>query len=526
MKQEKIEELASKAARKALAARPKIDDIIEDDDAFEEFSVGETPNIEEISEFDIFDFCENEFVKKGDFVEYTIKKNGATIGFKKHPFSWEKIQKEFGGGRYNVLAKSTLTGRIVKRQSMPVEDLQTDGRANNHGGFNPADLVQQIAEVVKPKDDGPNFMELFTLMQSQQEKARQEADRAADRARAESEKQTSTLVQLMQQNTLMMLEMMKATKKEDSTVQLAQLIQAFADKMENRFERTIDKIQAQQSSSKSEFGLLEVLKLQQDAQDKGFKLYSQLNSIAEAKAEEKLELIEEYRETGGGGSTEKKTMTDTLIETILPTVAGALAKQGQAQPQAARPKQVAQQRRAVSPRPTQQNPNAFGQRTQTSPVQAGGQVQAQRTQAPSSKVGTVGGTGIGQNNQSTKNSVGLPKANFPKVVEKTVSTPVNVPNTSDIEGFKKNVTDILVPIFTVNLLEQNEPSVAAAAVEAGLLDNGISKEEFLAKISLSDMMKVVQGFELPEEANPWFEEIYANLTPKPYNGVGEYTANV
>ncbi len=521
MKQEKIEELASKVAQKAIARRSRLNDVIEDDDAIEEFEGVDNASIEEIAEFDIFDFCENEFVKKGDFVEYTIKKNGATVGFKKHPFSWEKVQKEYGGGRYNVLAKSTLTGRIVKRQSMPVEDIQTDDRGSHHIGFNPADLVSQIAEVVKPKDDGPNFMELFTLMQSQQEKTRHEAERAAERARQESERQTSSLVQIMQQNTLMMLEMMKGSKKEDSTVQIAQLIQAFADKMENRFERTLDKIQNQQSQNKSEFGLLEILKLQQDAQDKGFKLYSQLNSIAESKAEEKLELIEEYRDNGGP-SGEKKTMTDTLIETILPTVAGALAKQSQA-PQAPQ-KRIVQQRRPVSQRPLGANPNAVRQGTQTSTVQAGGQRQNQTIQKTSSSVGATRGPVGGQTLSVAKNSVGLPKATFPS--QKTVTTTATTQTVNDSEEFKAKATEILVPIFATHLLEQSAPTIAASAIEVGLLDNGITKDEFLAKVSLDDMMGVVQGFELPEQANPWFEEIYANLKNQSDLGVGEYTASI
>jgi hypothetical protein len=131
MNKEKLEELASKAAKKALAGKQKFDEVVEDDDLSHDFGFSETTTIEDIAEFDLFDFCENEFVKKGDFVEYTIKKNGSTIGFKKHPYSWERIQKEFGGGRYNVLAKSMLTGRIVKRQSMPVEDAATEEKRDN-----------------------------------------------------------------------------------------------------------------------------------------------------------------------------------------------------------------------------------------------------------------------------------------------------------------------------------------------------------------------------------------------------------
>lgn len=530
MNKERLEELANKAAKKALASKPKNDEFLEDDDAFSEFVVGDNSNIEEISEFDIFDYCESEFVKKGDFVEYTVKKNGATVGFKKHPFSWEKIQKEFGGGRYNILAKSVLTGKIVKRQTMAVEDALHEDRRDSGIGFNPADLVSQIAEVVKPKNEGPNFMELFTLMNNQQEKSRIEAERAAERAKADSEKQSSTLIQLMQQNTMMMLEMMKSTKKDDPTLQLAQLIQSFAEKMENRFERAIDKIQNQNASKSSEFGLLEVLKLQQDAQDKGFKLYSQLNQIAEAKADEKLELIEEYRENGTTSTGEKKSMTDTLIETILPTVAGALAQQGQqkAAQQSAQRRPVSQnaQRRQIQ-RPT----NTAGQRTQAAPVQASNQGQTQTTKTASANNGQIGRTNVGQGIKPVKNALGLPKASFSPApiapVTQTVSSQAYYEETAELEDtqFKSKMTEMLVPIFTQHLLEQSEPVVVAGAIELGLMDNGVDKEEFLSKISFGDIMDVVKGYELPEEVNPWFREIYANLKTESNNGIGEYTAN-
>lgn len=529
MNKERLEELANKAAKKALASKPKNDEFLEDDDAFSEFVIGDNSNIEEISEFDIFDFCESEFVKKGDFVEYTIKKNGATVGFKKHPFSWEKIQKEFGGGRYNILAKSVLTGKIVKRQTMAVEDALHEERKESGIGFNPADLVSQIAEVVKPKNDGPNFMELFTLMNNQQEKSRIEAERAAERAKADSEKQTSTLIQLMQQNTMMMLEMMKSSKKDDPTIQLAQLIQSFAEKMENRFERAIDKIQNQNASKNTEFGLLEVLKLQQDAQDKGFKLYSQLNQIAEAKAEEKLELIEEYRDTGGNSPAEKKTMTDTLIETILPTVAGALAQQGQQ-----KTVQQSVQRRPVSQniqrRQIQRPTNTTGQRVQGNPVQASSQGQTQTAKTASANNGQISRTNVGQGIKPVKNALGLPKAAFspaPAPTAKTVSAQEYFEEVVE-EGkteFKSKMTEMLVPIFTQHLLEQSQPVVVAGAIELGLMDQGVAKEEFLSKISFGDIMDVVKGYDLPEEVNPWFEEIYANLKTESNNGVGEYTAN-
>ena len=493
MDKQKLEDLATKASQKVLQSMKNNHDP-ETEDSFDEISFGQsTAPIEEIAEFDIFDFCENEFVKKGDFVQYTIKKNGATVGFKKHPYSWEKIQKEFGGGRFNIFAKSMLTGRIVKRQSMPVEDEMIDDKKESGMGFNPSDMVAQIAEAVRPKNEGPNFMELFTMMNSQQEKSRLESERASERAKQESDKSTSNLIQIMQQNTLMMLEMMKGNKKEDSSTVMMQMMQNFSEKMDARFERMLDKIQNSQGK-KPEFGLMEVLKLQQDSQDKGFKLYSQLNNLAETKAEQKIELIENYK-SENSGTKEKKSMTDTLIETMLPTIAGALAKsavpaevpvkQAIARPTprpVLRPQPVQQTAKAQQPRPT----------TQAKPAQ-------QTTQ---------------------RNSIGLPSTKFNEPKKEVIKeeTKIIVPEvvleevTTTLEQrYLNHVKEYLIPVLVEHLMEQTDTLTTARSVETCLIQNGSSRKEFVETVTLDGIMSLVSTFELPKEVNPWFEDIYANL---------------
>jgi hypothetical protein len=509
MDKEKLETLANKAAARALKNRKNVEmEILEDDDAYE--GDMETVDIEEIVEFDIFDFCQKEFVEKGDYIDYSIKKNGALAGTKKHPYSWEKVQKEFGEGRYQVIAKSKTTGRIVKKQSMEVEGL--NGHAyedEKKSSFDPSDLVSKIAEAVKPKQEGPNFMELFTLMNNASEKARIEAERAA-------EKQQSTVVQMMQQNTQMMLAMFQSqtqAPKQDNTVELARLIQSFAEKMENRFEKTIDKIQAQ-NQPKDNVSVIEMIKMREEAQEKGFKLYSQLNQLAETKAQEKVELIEEYRGEGGSSEKKDKSMTETLIETMLPTIAGALAKTAStpAAPQIP-------QRRVVSgpigvrpgtPRPKTQTLPKANLEPKKAAVQTGRENPRQSVQVPRPL------------NQSVNSDSGLPKANF------TVSKPQPAAKTVEAVStqWKKSVTDLLVPVYTGHLLEQTEPVKVAPIILGTLAQNGIGREEFLEKVSSSDILDVVKGFELPEIAYPWFEEIYAHIKAGTYNAIGEHTQNV
>jgi len=501
MDKEKLETLANKAAARALKNRRTVEsEIMEDDDAFE--GDLEMVDIEEIVEFDIFDFCQKDYVDKGDYIDYSIKKNGALAGTKKHPYSWDKVQKEFGEGRYQIIAKSKTTGRIVKKQSMEVEGLGNTHEDDKKPSFDPSDLVSRIAEAVKPKQEGPNFMELFTLMNNVSEKTRGETERAA-------EKQQSTIVQMMQQNTQMMLAMFQTQAqqpKQDSTVELARLIQSFAEKMENRFEKALDKIQAQ-NQPKDNVSVLEMIKMREEAQEKGFKLYSQLNQLAESKAQDKVDLIEEYR--GEGGESKKdKSMTETLIETMLPTIAGALAKSQTPQP-------VAQPRRAVSgnglpqqriARPQPQTLPKANIKPQEKTVQSGREIPRQSSQvAQTVKKETV---------------TGLPKADFQ--IRKPVAQNPKVVATQ----WKKGITDLLVPVYTENLLEQTEPVKVAPKILNTLAANGVGREEFLEKVTSSDILDVVKGFELPEIAYPWFEEIYAHIKDGTYNAVGEYSSNV
>lgn len=502
MDKEKLESLANKAAARALKNRRTVEsEILEDDDAFE--GDLETVDIEEIVEFDIFDFCQKEFVEKGDYIDYSIKKNGALAGTKKHPYSWDKVQKEFGEGRYQIIAKSKTTGRIVKKQSMEVEGLGNSYEDEKKSSFDPSDLVSRIAEAVKPKQEGPNFMELFTLMNNASEKARVEAERAA-------EKQQSTIVQMMNQNTQMMLAMFQTQTqqpKQDNTVELARLIQSFAEKMENRFEKAIDKIQAQ-NQPKDNVSVIEMIKMREEAQEKGFKLYSQLNQLAESKAQEKVELIEEYRGEGGGEGKKDKSMTETLIETMLPTIAGALAKTGQ--PQAA-----PQPQRLVSPRPGVPQQRIAKPKTQALPK---ANIQPKEKAVQSSREVPRQNGQVAQPVKK-ESDTGLPKANI------QIKKPVQVAPAVSVE-WKKGITDLLVPVYTEHLLEQTEPVQVAPKIIATLAANGVGREEFLEKVTSSDILDVVKGFELPEIAYPWFEEIYAHIKAGTYNAVGEYSQNV
>jgi len=506
----RLEKLASKAADRALKSMggngvsyeaPSTNSFSYDDNEVED---GEA-----IAAFDIFDWCD-ETTKKGHQIQYVIKRNGEMLTTKYHPYSWEQVQKEFRGGQYQVVAKSLTTKRYLKSETRTLSD-PIRGTENVDMEMNPKTVTLQA-----PTPQGPNFMEMFTLMQSMSEKQR-----------AESREVAKENAQISQQNMLAFVEMMKSSQTgsqqmfyeiakmtQQVSEKLAESQRAMFEKMESRFEKILDKVSdpGRAKPEKSEFGLLDLLKMQQESQEKGFQLFNQLSQIAEQKASERLELIEELKGDGSQAPVREKSMTDTLIETMLPTIAGAIASQGQVpaavgslpQPPVRRSLPAAQGRAVThAPRPAESRSTASVAQTQTV-----SKAKATPTQTASA-VSRVGGGTVSGENAVKRNALGLPVAHVEaKPAAVVVETSVAAPTAN----LKDKYTELLVPVFAEHLLEQAQPDRAATAAIATLNQNGHTVEEFVQTVSKADLMGVVLTFGLPDEANPWFEEVYAHIS--------------
>jgi hypothetical protein len=455
--------------------------------------------------FDIFDWCDDT-TKKGHQIQYVVKRNGEMLGIKYHPYSWEQIQKEFKGGQYQVVAKSLTTKKYLKSETRTLSD-PIKGASE--------DLEEIHAKFIPPpQPQGPNFMELFTLFQGMSEKQRQEAREAA-RENA----------QLSQANMLAFVEMMKSSQngsqqmffeiaKMTQTVseKLAESQRQMFEKMETRFEKVLEKVTDNQKHKpeKPEFSLMDILKLQNDAQEKGYALFNKLSQIAESKAAERVEMIEELRGESSGGEKKEKSMTDTLIETVLPTIATALASKQAVQPQVA---QVPQQTRRVLPQnrslPNQTATPQTRPSSSGTPVQAGRPAAQTRSAAQGQTSGRSGGV-ASQQNQPVKSAFGLPTATFfekPAVVPAEPTAKVEDKPVTTVEQYK----ELLVPVFGDCLMNLKSVKEGSEAVLATLENSGHTREEFLKTVSLADLMSIVASFSLPAEANPWFEGVYADL---------------
>lgn len=520
MTETRLEKLANKAADKALktlAARESNAvqfDVPSHLDGIARLGGDDTEadDGEAVAAFDIFDWCEDA-TKKGHQIQYVLKRNGEMLTTKYHPYSWEQIQKEFKGGQYQIVAKSLTTKRYLKSETRTLSDPVR--------GVNDSvevETAQKTTVVQAPQPQGPNFMELFTLFQSMNEKQRVEAREAA-RENA----------QLAQQNMLAFVEMMKSSQTGSQTMffeiakmtqtvseKLAESQRAMFEKMENRFEKILDKVSQNQTSAKTdkpEFGLLELMKMQQDSQEKGFQLFNKLSQIAEQKAAERVEMIEELRGDAPESTKKEKSMTDTLIETMLPTIATALAGQGSVPTQTA---QVAPTRRAlpapqVRTAPHSNNAAQSRRTAQTNAPQTTRTTQNASTQGASVTSGTTSRTVHGQT-PVKRNALGLAVATpvAQTAVKPTAETPKPV-ETAPSASLKDKFTEILIPSFGELLVNQAAPNVAAVEIVATLEKNGHNQTEFLSHVSLADLMGVVATFGLPDEANPWFTEVYAHI---------------
>lgn len=544
----KLEKIAARAARKVQDesnVRSKILDQGEEevfdltsDQDLDAFNDSPPDEGEAAVAYDIFDDMEGR-VKKGHQIQYMLKRNGEMITVLYHPYSWEQIQRKYKGGQYQVIAKSLTTKRYIKSETRMLAD-PTGSIDHGEGAsqFSPAQIQAQIEAQVKAQtanqNQAPSFMELFSVMNSMTEKSKQAEKEAAASASNSTTQFMQAFMQMSQSQAqatqAMMLEIAKMTQTMSEKMSLT--TQTMFEKMENRFEKIVDKL-TNQPKKEDGIGMLELLKLQQDSQDKGFKFATQLTQIAEAKAQEKVELIEEMEERfGGKGGNEKKSMTDTLIETMLPTISSALL---QSKGAATAAPQIPQAQRRALPRAA--NPNGARVARQNTALARSG-VNANQNQrngqakAANSAQASQGGRSVNsQNAEAPQVSVVTDKFGLGSVaiVPEAVEVPSPENHDFDQTRFETNsdeerheaqegpyidqdfIIAELAPVIGESLMNAVEPSEAAKACVAKLKLNNISVKKLLSLLSHDDMMKLVATYNLPPEANPWFNEVYANF---------------
>lgn len=466
---------------------------------------------------DIFTDIGDVRMRENKMTRYAIYKNGELTTMKSHPYSWEKIQKEMGGGHYRIVAKCEQ-GTIVKQQSKSVSD-PIQPRSNMGSGpveFEFGDQAPRPAPA-----SGPSFMEMFAMMKDTEKTAKEEARESAAQNQNSSNQTMQVFLQLMQnqqQNSQqMILELSKSSQA------IAEKLSENQARMFEKLNERLDRVQETARADKKSDGpsSLDIMKMIQDAEDRGFKRFQTLHELADEKADEKMELMESVRGDSDSGSG-KKSLIDSVIEATLPSIATALA---QSQQQPAQPAQLAapapvpagaqpgsayaQPRRPL--RAVQAQPVAAAPGNRRPPVQPGTRnPQAPRPQGnpQAGARGSVASRQPGVPVRSARSMSGLPQTSAQEVVQfaeekKTPSVPTALTETK--------VLEIAVPIIAGALTSSEAPDLAALKTQEALKEAGFGMKEALSIFTKEVMMGVVKDYQLPPEAHPWFEAYYQGL---------------
>jgi hypothetical protein len=520
---------------------------IELEEAEEELELAESEEDEDIKaelepyNVDIFDDIGVKRAKNGDLLKYEIYKNHQMLTTKTHPYSWEELQRDFGGGYYKVKAKSLTTGKYVKSQSKQVADSPNVGEKNEVNNFNNKffDMFNQMNK---------SMLDAQQKQEEKLERERREAERKfmeqQKRMQEEAQSNQNTMLAMItammtkpqdsgtkelllamqqqsQQNMQMMMAMMQGMGgKKDTSMDMMQLMMQMnqsnalmIEKMNEANARAFEKMSEKFEKLKSNDDLsgLNLINLVQEAQAKGFEQMKMIQEIAEKKAEELA---------GDDDDKEDESITKTLIKSLAPTLASIasanMQQKGGEQPapsfqQTARP-QVRHQQRPINHQAAREGVNGNqGQRK--------AQAQRQATQGR--------GQASGQGTQ--RNTIGLPlpasttQQNTP-VVEKAEKSVTIVDN-----QLKDRALDILIPVVVEYMSLGKDVNEAATGSLSILMNNNLNPFEVVPMFTGNELIGIANKYGLHESEfnglNNWLKGYYDTLLLVSTQSVGQPSTN-
>lgn len=438
---------------------------------------------------DVFTHCEKNYHLKGKLIAYVIKKDGQFVGEQYHPFSWTKVQEKYGGGNFIVMAKDANTKTYIKQQTMLVQELPKSSEERE-----PVIIHQQQQAPQHPPLDMKTLLDFITQAQM--------VNKSDDKAIAREEARSSTTImtalmdsqqRASQQLTDMMFKMQEQTNRT---------IQSMSENTNKQNEETRKLIlEMLKQKPKEEFSTKDLLLLQANARAEGVEQMKMLMELADAKAEEKAELM-------AGNDNDGSTLSK-MVGLVGPLIQ-ATTKQMQGAPM------MPQQMRALPPqRPAQ--PRRVIQ--QPRPVQ----VPTQRAAAPQAQA---------QNNKG-QNSISREEDQFAKSlftpvgddieskpeVEQTMSpAPENIESIdvlfSQASEIQQKVAMELIPV----LAESLTLTPLQGSERASVILNSLSRETkipvqgLLKEFTFDLVWKIAKAFGINDEkSHQWFKEFYVNV---------------
>jgi hypothetical protein len=304
-------------------------DDIEDESAPDDISEGSYDGDAQ----DVFLDAFNKAQKRNETAKYSIYRNGEMIAVKYHPYSWEKVQSEYGAGHYKVLARNSR-GHYLSAQSQLIGVPTPEAKA---------------PEVAPPQQNqGMNFLEMWTLMKDEKEKSERELKEQSHNA-ANSQSEMFKTMMMMSQQAQQQSQTMMMTILQQMNQNTVQMVQSMNDKVglmfQNKKEEGIDPLKLQ----------LLLQEAEKRAEERMRFMFEQIEAKSEAMAEEKAELLANQTEDG-----EKDSLTTQLIKGFIPLIANV----GASLPQLTAAHQAAQHPNLPAPvtQPVAQQPRQEVQR--------------------------------------------------------------------------------------------------------------------------------------------------------------------
>lgn len=314
-------------------------------------------------DFDIFsDLTPQALEKMGkNPIYFMIYRNSRQefLAEREYPYSWGKLQTEFGAGFYLVMAREKGTQRIVTIQSKQIGEPSNAGENNEMNVAEVLKMVEQrLANVQPAKPEAPNVLELLTTVFALQEKVKSQApdnsgimQSIIGLVQAQSEK----TAQAVSDQTKFMLELTMKMQENTNNV-----LKAMNDTNAKMFEKFNEKIEKLGETKTQDTGLnytpQDVMKLQMEAQQMGFQMWQNLESMAESKAQQRLAVIESVREHEIE-EAKPKSLAEKMFDAVTPALASLVTNTAtglpmampQARPVAIPPRRAKPKRLPVKP---------------------------------------------------------------------------------------------------------------------------------------------------------------------------------
>lgn len=533
---DELNEVARKA-KDSVAYEGDIDDLDDFDDFDDE--TDDTPEtvsdiitrLKNENDIDIFQDVGEKLASHDMIVTYQIKKNGKFYTTKEHPYSWEQLQKDHcrqEGARFTVTAKNPDNGAYIKTQTMNIDRLPDSGTPNVESG---------------KSDKGLTTQEILAMFSKQEEKAKREAEQKARSEREtilslmqalKPEKQDNTEVLRMisdqsnqsSQTMVALLTAMMQNKPQDNSGEMIKFMVQLQSQQQERTERLLEKMQENtnkvleqvmvvaSSKDEPEFTAAKVMEMVESARNAGYEQFNILNQLAEAKAQERAELVKDKN---------PESVTETLIKSLAPVIAqGAMAKGQQAMSAPQRPQVTA--RPTIAPSQVHQ-----GQSQRRSLSHANGTVRPQeRVASHQGKAGTTAKAQENRANSANGRASGQGGAQgLPSVTERLKAKKNSSENVARQENLVEGQTSARIEEVNLNhkalILETAVPLViegytnghqipqtVATCIEA-FKAKGVALERVNIDFQASDIEEIISGYGLDDSMATLLREFYEQL---------------